>query len=368
MMAVRSYKTKVVQGALLLAAWTVVGCNMSERPAGRRVGDAWEEPASPPSDQSDDWDASEADSSGMRERTAALPIATVNQRPISRKRLFGLLLRTHGMKVLGQLIALEVVRQSAEAEGIAVTPADIRVEYDRALLRISSPVPAATQPNLGEAAREMMLTEMLARRGLTREEFNLAMERQAYLRKLAVKRLKITDEQFRAQYEMMYDERVQVRHIQVSALRDVGPINRLLEAGRDFTEVAKFHSRNPRTSANGGLLPPFSRNQDDVPPQLREAAFKLELGQVSSAIRIGRDYHLVKPVKRFEKSKVKFEHVKEIVRVKLTERLLPELMDRIEKELVEQARKQIVITDPVLRKQFEERYQPGPRAAAGGGT
>ncbi len=366
-MAVHSYKMRVVQGALLFVACAVVGCNMTERPAGRRVGDAWEEPASPPAGELDDWDAPEADSSGMPERTGALPIATVNERPISRKRLFGLLLRTHGMKVLGQLIAVEVVRDAAEKEGVAVTPADIRVEYDRALLRISSPVPAATQPNLGEAAREAMLTEMLARRGLTREEFNLAMERQAYLRKLAAKRLKITDEQLRAQYEMMYEERVQVRHIQVPSLRDVGPIRRLLADGRDFAEVAKFHSRNPRTSPNGGLLPPFSRNQDDVPPQLREAAFKLQLEQVSSAIRIDRDYHLIKPVKRFAKSNVKLEHVKEIVRVKLTERLLPELMDRIEKELVEEARKRIVITDPVLRKQFEERYQPRPRAATGGG-
>jgi parvulin-like peptidyl-prolyl isomerase len=277
--------------------------------------------------------------------------------------MMDLLLRSRGLGVLEQLIALELARQAAEAEGVAITPADIHAEYDRSVARISSPVPAATQPVLGKEARETLLSQILARRGLSRDEFNLAMERQAYIRKLAEKRLQITEAMLRTHYETMYDERVQIRHIQLTDYREVAKVQKMLAEGRDFAEVARTHSQNSVTAPEGGLLPPFSRNQDDVPPLLREVAFRLSVGQVSNAVRIDNDYHLIKPIQRFERSQVQFEHVKEIVRLKLIERLLPEAMMNLERDLFNKA--QIIITDARLRQQFDEKYRQG-RSARGG--
>lgn len=337
---------------------------MGGEKSGRSVGDAWEEPSDEPGSTLDDWDDRAPDQ--RDDRGEPMPIATVNGRPITRKRMMGLLVRTHGLSVLEQLIALELIRQTAEIGGVSITPADISAEHDRAVSRISSPVPTSTQPTLAKEAREALLVRILARRGLSREEFDLAMERQAYLRKIASKRLKIADDQLREQFEIMYDERVQVRHIQLSNLREAGTVQRLLAAGGDFVEIARVRSKNATTGPNGGLLPPFSRNQGDVPPQLRDVAFKLEPGQVSNPVRIESDYHLVKSIKRFTKSKIQFEHVKEIVRVKLVERVLPEMMDQIERDLFGQSKARIVITDPALRKRFQDKHKLGRSGAARG--
>ncbi len=350
------YKSVCLLGFCAVATAMGPGCTLGDRDGGRAVSDAWQEPPATPSDEQDLWEDTAAEGQAKGQDPRHMPIAIVNGRPIPRQQMLELLIRTHGMTVLGQLIALELVRQTAESEGISITPADIQDEYNRALMQISSPVPASTQPSLGKEAREAMLAQILLRRGLTREEFNLAMERRAYLRKIAEKRLKIDQDMLRAQYEMMYDERVQIRHIQLSSWRDVSKVQRLLQGGMDFAEVAKVHSTNAATAQRGGELPPFSRSQDDVPPLLREAAFKLKEGQVSNPIRLGTDYHIIKVIKRFPKSKVQFEHVKELVRVRLRERLLPEVMDRIENGMVEQARTQIQITHPELRRQFKERY------------
>lgn len=348
--------------AVLSALLPVTGC-LLEGSGGRSVSDAWEEPPARRGAALEDWDDQRG---GARESYGGpLPIATVNKRPISRKDMLTLLVRTHGLSVLEQLIALELVRQAAEARGISITPANIQAEYDRALSRISSPVPTTTQPDLAKDAREALLDQILLRRGLTREEFKLAMERQAYLRKIAAKHLKITDDQLHEQFEMMYAERVQVRHIQLRNLRDAKGVQALLAAGHDFAEVAKTHSQNPVTAADGGLLPPFSRTQDDVPAAFRDAAFALKLNEVSNPIRVDADYHVIKPIERFPKSKVQFEHVKEIVRVRLTERLLPDAMARIELDLFEEARNRIVITDPDLKKQFDDRHKLRAAKSAG---
>jgi len=344
----------VVTTVPVILGYLVVGCEMERGPTGRSVGEAWEEPHAAPSvTQGGTLDVSGKESSTAQPEPP-MPIATVNGRPIARAQMMDMLLRSHGLGVMEQLIALELARETAEAEGVSIMPADIQAEYDRAVAMISSPVPAATQPVLGKEVRETLLTQILARRGLSRDEFRLAMERQAYLRKVALKKLKITDQMLRAQYEMMYDARVQVRHIQLLDWRDVAKVQKLLASGSDFAEVARVHSQNPQTASEGGLLPPFSRNQDDVPPILREVAFSLQIGQVSNPIRIDSDYHLVKPVQRFEKSQVQFEHVKEIVRSKLIDRLLPETTAKIERELFTKA--QITIADAKLRQQFDEKY------------
>lgn len=338
----------------LLVVVGLAGC-MQERSSGRSVSDAWESPQSPRSDDPLASDSSPLDSESMDTGVGPLPIATVNGKPITRDRFLDLLIRAHGMSVLGQLIALEVTRQAAEAQGISITPDNIRAEYDKTLEQISSPVRTTSQPAMDKQARERILTRMLGRRGLSRDEFNLAMERNAYLRKLAEKQIKVDERALREHYEKMYGERVQIRHIQLSNWRDVSKVLQLLKGGSDFAEIARVHSQNVMTASDGGLLPPFSRDQDDVPPLLREAAFKLQLGQVSSPLKIDEDYHVIMPVKRFPKSSVKFEHVKEVVRMKLIDQLLPEVMDQLERELVEQARKRIVITHPELRRQFQDR-------------
>ncbi len=347
--------------AVFLLGLVVSGGCMRDRPAGRSVSDAWETPQSPSSGGALDQEPSPDEGGSFDTGVGPLPIATVNGKPITRDRLLNLLIESHGLSVLGQLIALEVTRQAAEAKGISITPDNIRAEYDKTLEQISTPVRTASQPTLDKGARERILNRMLARRGLSLEEFNLAMERNAYLRKLAETQIKVDERALREHYEKMYGERVQIRHIQLNDWRDVAKVKRLLDAGTDFAEAARVHSQNVMTASDGGLLPPFSKDQDDVPPLLREAAFALQLGQVSSPLKIDSEYHMIMPVKRFPKSNVKFEHVKEVVRMKLIDQLLPEVMDQLEKELVEQARKRIVITHPGLRKQFEERSILGRR-------
>ena len=73
---------------------------------------------------------------GARARASAVR----DGRPLPRSTLMGPLLRQHGADLLEQHIVLRCAQQRARERGIAVTKADVRDEFDRALDSLADPL------------------------------------------------------------------------------------------------------------------------------------------------------------------------------------------------------------------------------------
>ncbi|MBU0718222.1 MAG: peptidyl-prolyl cis-trans isomerase [Planctomycetes bacterium] len=289
------------------------------------------------------------------------PIATVDGWPIARHRVVDLLVRSHGVGVLEQLIVLDAAERAAEEMGLAVTQADVDREYRRALERLANPVSAIAPDSFDPASAERLLEEVLSRRDISREEYLLAIRRNAVLRLIVEAELIIDSEQISAEYERLYGQRVQVRHIQLATIAEVGRVQERLAAGEEFATVAGTHSANEASAQVGGLLAPFSEHDAEVPAALRNAAFALKPGELSDAVRVGEWYHLLQLVAVLPAEDVALEQVREPVQRSLRERLAEPAMRERYDRLFREA--DVVIYDPVLREAFEQKHPPSAMPA-----
>jgi parvulin-like peptidyl-prolyl isomerase len=288
-------------------------------------------------------------------------LVILNGRPITRDRFLELLIESHGLTVLEQLIATELAEQEAARHGIRVTDADVAAETTAALQRM---LPVGDNANVTDADRAEALDRILQQNGFSRGEFLLTMRRNACLRKVVENDLQITEATIQEEFARTYGEKVEVRHIQIS----VGQFGRVqaalaeLDKGRDFIEVVREFSENPTTRANGGLMPPFAFNEDSIQPVLREAAFALKPGEQSSAaILTGQFYHILKCERRIPPEGVTLEQVRPQVIATLRDRMARKRMSELLIEL--DAKKELRILNRSLRERWEAREASRRQAA-----
>lgn len=344
---------------LVLGLALLTGCATAERAQPPTPGDAWQQrenrraaqPSAPPAENLAPVDRAADDAAG------AVPngsIATVNGRDIPRARMINLLLRAHGPALLEQFIILEAAESLAAREGLSVTSAEVEGEYERALRRLSDPLAALAPDAFDRAAAERLLGSVLSERNISHEEFQLGMRRNALLRRIVHGRLTVSEAQLRQEYERRFARRVKVRDILLASLGDVARVEERLRAGEDFAEAARRYSASTVGARLGGLLDPFSANDDLVPGLLREAAFRLEPGQVSTALRVGNWYHLIKVERHLPAESPDFAAVRATLEQTVHERLAEPAMEELNEQLFRDA--VVEIHDPVLREVFQRRY------------
>jgi peptidyl-prolyl cis-trans isomerase C len=67
-----------------------------------------------------------------------------------------------------------------------------------------------------------------------------------------------------------------------------------LRNGADFAQIAREHSNDPASAAQGGDLGMFDPDDETLSPEVRKAIFELAEGQISPPIREGGRYYLFK--------------------------------------------------------------------------
>lgn len=118
-----------------------------------------------------------------------------------------------------------------------------------------------------------------------------------------------------------------------------------IRQGADFAALAQEHSDDQASAVAGGDLGYFRRGT--MVPRFEEAAFSLEVGEVSEPVRTDFGYHLIEVVDRREAEGEAFEAARESIREQLAmEGAQARLIPWIE-ELRDQA--EIEILDPRLR-------------------
>jgi peptidyl-prolyl cis-trans isomerase C len=88
---------------------------------------------------------------------------------------------------------------------------------------------------------------------------------------------------------------IRVSHILVSKLDEADHIMGELKKGKDFSELARKFSSCP-SSKNGGDLGLFSQGQ--MVKEFEEAAFALEVGQISKPVRTQFGFHIIKVLEK----------------------------------------------------------------------
>lgn len=347
----------------LLCAVALSGCDAPEKAPGGSVAAAWQR-----RDKAGAASASLSHQQAVTNRQVLIPgnaetnepsIATVNGRPVARRRVLDLLLKARGVEVLEQLIGLEAVSMAAADEGLTITQVDVDREYEQALRNLADPLSSVTPEPFDRKAAERLLETILSQRSMSREEFDIITRRNTYLRKIVESQQLLTEGQLRREFGRLYDERVQVRHIQLGTLAEVARVKERLAAGEDFAELAGRYSANTASAKSEGLLDPFSAGDEEVPALFREAAFSLKPGEVSDAVRIGEWYHLIKVEQILPAEQREFEQVRAELEQSVRRRVAAPAMYELFEKLFREAT--IEIHDPVLAEAFNRKHEDRDR-------
>jgi len=341
----------LVAGAGFVAA--APGCQEGQRPA-PRVADRMAEGRSADAAADDRSEAVDSEGAAGRDGPGSRPIALVNGEPIETRELVDLLLETRGLTLLQQLMLTEAVRQAAARRGISLTPADMHREYDLTLegARFNGDQPEA----LTRARREMLIDRWVKQRGVSRQGLDIAMRRQAYLRKLAADQVKITDEMLEEAFRRVHGEKVEVRHLQFRAPRTWDLIREKLQQGRTFEEMVRAYSENSLSRANAGLLM-IARDESAFPSALIEAAYQLKKGEMSNPIEVEGAYHVLKCERIVQPEQVTLEQVRDRLESNLRERIISEKMEAIGRRLLLES--SIRIQHRMLREQYRKGIESG---------
>jgi peptidyl-prolyl cis-trans isomerase C len=112
-----------------------------------------------------------------------------------------------------------------------------------------------------------------------------------------------------------------------------------LKDGADFAELAKTHSNCP-SAPQGGDLGFFPKGQ--TTPAFENAAFELEIGQISEIVETEYGYHIIKVAEHKDASTISFEQAKDDIIKQLTQTKQSELAQ----EYIESLRAGANITYP----------------------
>jgi peptidyl-prolyl cis-trans isomerase C len=140
----------------------------------------------------------------------------------------------------------------------------------------------------------------------------------------------ITDEVVRASYEeqaakVNAEERARARHILVASEEEAKAVAARLAQGEDFEELAKEVSEDG-SKEYGGDLGYFTA--EEMVPAFSEAAFSLEVGEVSDPVQTEFGWHLIKLEDRRTGGAQPFADVKDAIRMVL-------MRDAVQDKLVE---------------------------------
>jgi parvulin-like peptidyl-prolyl isomerase len=308
------------------------------------------------------------------------PVARLPGLVISQRQFLAPLVEAHGLPVLLNVVQLELAKQNAQRLGLKLSPEELRQERDRTLEQAFSEADDKTQEQISDALargdratadrlredlkhdRERALEQYLAQQRVSRPEFELLVQTNAYLRKIAERDMKeIPQETLRKAFDAEYGATVRVRHIQSNSKQEIVQAAARVKAGEPFEKVAREMSRNARTGPMGGELPKFSLAHSNVPANFKQAAFGLNEGQVSEIVQCDDAYHLIKLEQKFSPRAVKFEDVKDGLRNKVREQILQGAVGHLRDQMADQARTTLQIEDPVLREQFARRLDDRDR-------
>lgn len=216
--------------------------------------------------------------------------------------------------VLDQLIGYKVLVQETRARKVAVPDADV----DARIGQIRGQFPS-----------EAEFTQMLTQRNLTLEQVKSDARQDMAIAKLiedeiaskvAVKPEQVTDFYAKNPDQFKQGESVRASHILISVPKGADAATKAqardkaeqvlkeVKGGGDFAALAKQHSADPGSAANGGDLGFFQQGQMVGP--FNDAAFSLAPGAISDLVETDFGFHIIKVAEKKEGRTIPLEEVR----------------------------------------------------------
>ncbi len=154
------------------------------------------------------------------------------------------------------------------------------------------------------------------------------------------KKADIDEAKITAFYEAHKDDfvtplKLRASHIQVDTEAEAKEILQKLKGGAEFGQLARQYSKDP-SKERGGDIGYFAKGQ--LMPEIEEACFKLEVGQVSDIIKTQFGYHIIKLTDKKEPRAVELSEVKGSIEKELKDKAQRETFDNLIINLKSKAR------------------------------
>lgn len=237
--------------------------------------------------------------------------------------------------ILDSLIEKELLLQESVAKGIQIDPAAVEAEIDK------------IKKDFEDAeAFVQRIEEMGYTLDFLKNEIRSNMTIEALIEQELASKVTVSDEDIKSFYDANIEnfqipERIRARHILIGNTSGertkIDEIRISIQNGADFQDLAKEHSVCP-SAQNGGDLGYFSRGQMVAP--FEEAAFALEIGEVSDVVETRFGYHIIRLEDRQAEETKSLEDVKdniakEIRRQDVASRVQPYIASLKQKYTVE---------------------------------
>ena len=236
-------------------------------------------------------------------------VATVNGDRITIKELGQECLLRHGEDVLESEIAQLLLQQALKEAGLSVTEPDLEAEVRHAAEL------AGMADNEGQVELDAWFVTVTEQQGITKSQYmRTAVWPSAALKKLTVKEVQVAEEDLNKAFTANYGERVRCRAIVLGTMRraqEVWDKARRNPSVEFFSDLAEEYSIEPTSKALRGEVPPIQRFGGQ--PQLEQAAFGLEPGQLSGIVQLGDKFLVLRCEGRTERIDVDQAEVQDIL-------------------------------------------------------
>lgn len=269
-------------------------------------------------------------------------VAVVNGQQITRDQLAQSVMTRFGESITESLVNNYLITVECQRQGIRVTEADVDAEINQRAQKFGMSA---------DRYVELICSERDLKPAKLRNEI-IWME--LALRRLASTMTQVAPEEVQQRLETEFGPKVQIRAI---AVNDAGKANQLLAQAKanpeQFSRLAINHSVDPNSASVGGLLPPLSRNLGE--PVLENAAFALQVGQISDVINIQNQFLILKCERHYPATELTEQDLilqRQRIEDEIRESKLGDAAETLYRSMQENAKIVNVMNDPELSRQM----------------
>ena len=160
-----------------------------------------------------------------------------------------------------------------------------------------------------------------------------------FVKKEILEKANVTDQDVKAYFDQHKADlgAVRISHILVASQQEAQDILQKLKAGENFASLAKKYSLDEKTKANGGDLG-WVKWEQFGSASLKDAAFKLNPGEVSGIVQSQFGYHIMKVTDKKPASDSDFAKLKDALKEQVAEKKKEDLFETYVKDMRSKAK------------------------------
>lgn len=186
-------------------------------------------------------------------------------------------------EVLEKLVKEELILEEAKKSGITLKKEEVEEVLEDYIEELGGPESYA---------------KLLEKRNVSEEEVRTDVKSQGLMDKYkneALEKMEISENEAREFFELNKEDliRVRAKHILTLTKEEAEEILKQINYGENFEELAIEKSKDILSAAKGGDLGYFTKS-DFLIKELVDAAFQLEVGEISDVVQTEIGYHIIK--------------------------------------------------------------------------